>query len=104
MKILRLPAATTASSHIWRAGIRCAWTQCWQPVALQPKPSAFSSRAAQPQITMVSIVSAPEGVAHLQAAHPDIQIVTASLDEGLNDRKYIVPGLGDFGDRLYGTL
>jgi len=55
------------------------------------------------QITMVSVVSAPEGVAHLQAVHPDIQIVTAALDEGLNDRKYIVPGLGDFGDRLYGT-
>ena len=55
------------------------------------------------QITMVSVVSAPEGVARLQAFHPDIQIVTASLDEGLNDRKYIVPGLGDFGDRLYGT-
>jgi uracil phosphoribosyltransferase len=55
------------------------------------------------QITMVSVVSAPEGVAYLQAMHPDIQIVTAALDEGLNDRKYIVPGLGDFGDRLYGT-
>jgi len=55
------------------------------------------------QVTMVSVVSAPEGVAHLQAAHPDLQIITAALDEGLNDRKYIVPGLGDFGDRLYGT-
>ena len=55
------------------------------------------------QITMVSVVSAPEGVAYLQAMHPDIHIVTAALDEGLNDRKYIVPGLGDFGDRLYGT-
>jgi len=55
------------------------------------------------QITMVSVVAAPEGVAHLQAAHPDIQIVTGALDEGLNDRKYILPGLGDFGDRLYGT-
>lgn len=55
------------------------------------------------QITMVSVVSSPEGVAYLQAMHPDISIVTAALDEGLNDRKYIVPGLGDFGDRLYGT-
>jgi uracil phosphoribosyltransferase len=55
------------------------------------------------EITMVSIVSAPEGVARLTEAHPDVNIVTASVDEGLNDRKYIVPGLGDFGDRLYGT-
>ena len=55
------------------------------------------------QITMVSIVSSPDGVAHLQSVHPDIHIVTAAVDEGLNDRKYIVPGLGDFGDRLYGT-
>ncbi len=56
------------------------------------------------QVTMVSIVSAPEGIAFLQAHHPDVSIVTASIDECLNDRKYIVPGLGDFGDRLYGTL
>jgi len=55
------------------------------------------------QIAMVSIVSAPEGVEYLAARHPDVPIVTASLDEGLNSRKYIVPGLGDFGDRLYGT-
>lgn len=55
------------------------------------------------EITMVCVVAAPEGVAHLQAAHPDIHIITAALDEGLNDRKYILPGLGDFGDRLYGT-
>lgn len=55
-------------------------------------------------ITMVSVVSAPEGVAKLQGDHPEIEIVTAALDSGLNDRKYILPGLGDFGDRLYGTL
>lgn len=55
-------------------------------------------------VTMVSVVSAPEGVAKLQADHPDVDIVTAALDRGLNDRKYILPGLGDFGDRLYGTM
>jgi len=55
------------------------------------------------RITMVSVVAAPEGVAHLQAAHPEIDIVTAALDECLNAKKYIVPGLGDFGDRLYAT-
>jgi uracil phosphoribosyltransferase len=55
-------------------------------------------------IAMVSVVAAPEGVNRLRKDHPDVSIVTAALDEGLNDRKYIVPGLGDFGDRLYGTL
>jgi len=55
------------------------------------------------QIVMVCVVAAPEGVARLQTLHPDVQIITGALDEGLNDRKYILPGLGDFGDRLYGT-
>ena len=55
------------------------------------------------QVTMVCVVSAPQGVKLLQSRHPDVEIYTAALDEGLNDRKYIVPGLGDFGDRLYGT-
>lgn len=53
--------------------------------------------------TLVSIVSAPEGVAEVERHHPDITIHTAALDRALNDRKYILPGLGDFGDRLYGT-
>lgn len=63
----------------------------------------FLKEAGATKIIMVSIVSAPEGIECLQTNHPDVDIVTASIDEGLNDRKYIVPGLGDFGDRLYGT-
>ncbi len=54
-------------------------------------------------VRLVSIVSAPEGVAEVERRHPGTVIHTAALDRGLNDRKYIVPGLGDFGDRLYGT-
>lgn len=54
-------------------------------------------------ITIVSIVSAPEGIKRMQSRHPDVQIVTAAIDEHLNDRKFIVPGLGDFGDRYFGT-
>ncbi len=54
-------------------------------------------------VRLLSIVAAPEGVAHLEAAFPDARIYTAALDRQLNDRKYILPGLGDFGDRLYGT-
>jgi uracil phosphoribosyltransferase len=52
---------------------------------------------------MVCIVAAPEGVKVLQERHPEVEIYTAAVDERLNDRAYIVPGLGDFGDRLFGT-
>ena len=60
-------------------------------------------KAGAPWIRMVSVVSAPEGVKTLEAAHPDVDIVTASVDRELNDSAYILPGLGDFGDRLFGT-
>ena len=53
--------------------------------------------------TLVCIVSAPEGVAAVEKEHPGTIIHTAALDRTLNNRKYILPGLGDFGDRLYGT-
>jgi uracil phosphoribosyltransferase len=55
------------------------------------------------QVRLLSIVAAPEGVAHLAEAVPEAVIYTAALDRALNERKYIVPGLGDFGDRLFGT-
>lgn len=54
-------------------------------------------------IKYVGLVAAPEGVKALQNAHPDVDIYTAALDECLNDNGYIVPGLGDCGDRLFGT-
>ncbi len=54
-------------------------------------------------VTLVCLVSAPEGIERVQSEHPDVQIVTASIDRGLNERGFIVPGLGDAGDRLYGT-
>lgn len=54
-------------------------------------------------IKLMVLIAAPEGVKKVQEAHPDIDIWTAALDEELNDHAYIVPGLGDAGDRLYGT-
>jgi uracil phosphoribosyltransferase len=48
-------------------------------------------------------VAAPEGVAHLEMALPGAEVYTAALDRELNEHKYILPGLGDFGDRLFGT-
>jgi len=55
------------------------------------------------EICMLNIVAAPEGVAAVEKAHPDVPVYTGALDRGLNGMKYILPGLGDFGDRLYGT-
>ena len=54
-------------------------------------------------IVFACLVAAPEGVAALHGAHPDVPIVTAALDRELNDQAYILPGLGDAGDRIYGT-
>jgi uracil phosphoribosyltransferase len=55
-------------------------------------------------IRIICIVAAPEGIALVERHHPDIAIYTPAVDRGLNEHKYIVPGLGDFGDRLYGTI
>lgn len=61
-------------------------------------------KETQPRsIRFVSLVAAPEGIANMQRHHPDVPIYTAAIDRELNDHGYIVPGLGDAGDRLFGT-
>ena len=60
-------------------------------------------RAGARSVRLLSIVAAPEGVEVVQSAYPDVPIYTAAVDRQLNARKFILPGLGDFGDRLYGT-
>jgi uracil phosphoribosyltransferase len=61
-------------------------------------------KETQPRsIRFVSLVAAPEGIANMQQHHPDVPIFTAAIDRGLNEHGYIVPGLGDAGDRLFGT-
>ena len=60
-------------------------------------------QAGAKNIRFLCLLAAPEGVARMKEAHPDVPIVTASLDERLNDVGYIVPGLGDAGDRMFGT-
>lgn len=62
----------------------------------------LKSSGAQ-NIRFLCLLAAPEGVERMRAAHPDVPIVTAALDERLNDHGYIVPGLGDAGDRMFGT-
>lgn len=60
-------------------------------------------KAGATNIRFMCLLAAPEGVARMKEAHPDVPIVTASLDERLNEAGYIVPGLGDAGDRMFGT-
>ncbi|USS92336.1 uracil phosphoribosyltransferase [Fructobacillus americanaquae] len=64
--------------------------------------SALKKRGAE-QIKLITLVSSPEGIQAVTSAHPDVDVYTASIDEGLNEDGYIVPGLGDAGDRLFGT-
>ena len=65
---------------------------------------ALLRRAGARRVRIVCIVAAPEGVAVVERDHPDVVVYTPVVDSHLNAQKYIVPGLGDFGDRLYGTL
>lgn len=65
--------------------------------------TARLKEAGARSIKFLCLLAAPEGVAAFRAAHPDVPIFTAAIDDRLNDHGYIVPGLGDAGDRLYGT-
>jgi len=59
--------------------------------------------AGATSVRLIAIIAAPEGIDNIERSHPDVQIVVAAIDRGLNEKGYIVPGLGDAGDRLYGT-
>ena len=63
----------------------------------------FLKKRGCKNIKLVNLIAAPEGVARVQADHPDVDIYVAGMDEKLNDHGYIVPGLGDAGDRIFGT-
>jgi uracil phosphoribosyltransferase len=64
---------------------------------------ALLKKAGAKQIRFLCLLAAPEGIARMKEAHPDVPIVTAAVDSHLNDHGYIVPGLGDAGDRMFGT-
>jgi uracil phosphoribosyltransferase len=59
--------------------------------------------AGASSVRLIALIAAPEGIVHITEEHPDVRIVVASIDSHLNEKGYIVPGLGDAGDRLYGT-
>ena len=60
-------------------------------------------KAGARSVILVCLVAAPEGIEHVHGEHADVHVVTAAVDRGLNEKGFIVPGLGDAGDRLYGT-
>jgi uracil phosphoribosyltransferase len=84
-----------------------AWVLLLDPMLATGGSAAAACKLLEAEnparVTLLSVVAAPEGVDALLAAHPDVEIVTGAVDERLNDAAYIVPGLGDFGDRLFGT-
>ena len=60
-------------------------------------------KAGSKQINIIVLVAAPEGIKALEKSHPDVELYTASIDSHLNEKKYIIPGLGDAGDKIFGT-
>ena len=73
------------------------------PPDIQERDAIILKEVGVKHIKLMSIIGAPEGVERMQAEHPDVDIYVAALDEKLNDHGYIVPGLGDAGDRIFGT-
>ena len=67
-----------------------------------PRCDRLKERGAK-DIRFVCLIAAPEGIERLRGAHPDVPIWTAAIDDGLDDDAFILPGLGDAGDRAYGT-
>lgn len=101
----------TAVAHSYYSklpNLRGKYTLCLDPMLATGGSAAQAisliKTHAPATVVMVCVVAAPEGIAKMEESHPDVPIVTAAKDRCLNDRKYIVPGLGDFGDRLYGTF
>lgn len=78
-------------------------TLCWLQAAVPWRLLPFEKRGYK-HFRFMCLVAAPEGVQLVNKVHPDVPIYTAALDDHLNERGYIVPGLGDAGDRVFGTV
>ncbi|MGH9066101.1 MAG: uracil phosphoribosyltransferase [Acidimicrobiales bacterium] len=87
--------------------LRGTWTLLLDPMLATGGSAGAAcsalAREGPAHVSLLSVVAAPEGVERLAAEHPEVDVFTAAVDDGLDDAAYIVPGLGDFGDRLFGT-
>ena len=93
---LRLPAELPASAFVLDPMLATGGSMVWTLQLLRDRGVG--------SLTAICLIAAPEGVARVQAELPDVDIVVAALDTHLNDEAFIVPGLGDAGDRLYGRV
>ena len=93
---IRLPAELPSSAFVLDPMLATGGSMAWTCNLLRDR--------GVEHIAAVCLIAAPEGVARVQRELPDVEIITAALDERLNDIAYIVPGLGDAGDRLYGRV
>lgn len=93
---LRLPAELPASAFVLDPMLATGGSMVWTLRLLRERGIAH--------LTAICLIAAPEGVAKVESEMPDVHIVVAALDSHLNDQAYIVPGLGDAGDRLYGRV
>ncbi len=77
------------------------------PMLATGRSTGYATRlvkeAGAESVRLIALIAAPEGIEHMQAAHPDVSIVVAGVDRQLNEKGFILPGLGDAGDRLFGT-
>ena len=77
------------------------------PMLATGRSTGYAARlvkeAGAESVRLIALIAAPEGIQHMQAEHPDVAIVVAAVDRALNEKGYIMPGLGDAGDRLFGT-
>ncbi|MEX0722020.1 MAG: uracil phosphoribosyltransferase [Balneolaceae bacterium] len=94
--------------HNFPGGLKGAYTLVVDPMLATGGSGShalkFLKNNGADNIRFVSLISAPEGIERLQKDHPDVPIITAAIDEKLNENAFIVPGLGDAGDRYFGTL
>ena len=94
----KLPASSPGRRSPWSS------TRCSPPAARPSAPARSSRRPGVPRLKFLALIAAPEGIARLSAAMPDVPIHVGAIDERLNDVGFIYPGLGDAGDRQFGTV
>ena len=91
--------SSARSTSAWRSSS----TRCSRPAARWSRPSTCSRPRGCRQVRALVLVAAPEGIAAVTSAHPDVHVFAAAIDSHLNEHGYIIPGLGDAGDKIFGT-